>query len=144
MFNFFKKDKKHLIIGCHTDKVIIDAKQLTFPTDFNTLKEIFGKPSRKLEKSKNYVFWDSLGIFCAYTSPKEILSISIYQNKKDRSEYNTKRQFNGGLFLNDENITHKEFDKISLGEIAIIRLGSESESRYGFTIGANKDYKDLL
>lgn len=140
MFQFFTKKKKYIIINCITDEVLIDGRKLMFPTNYNTLIETFGKPSRELQKSKNYMFWDALGIFCAYNDADEILSVNFYQNNKMKSEYNTKQQFTGGLFFNSKNITNKEFGKISLGNVAIHRLGSESEVRFGFSLGVNNDF----
>ena len=139
MFKFFTK-KKYIIINCATDQVLIDGRHLMFPTNYNTLIETFGKPSRELQNSKNYMFWDSLGIFCAYNKADEILSINFYQNNRIKSEYNTKQQFSGGLFFNSKNITNNEFSKISLGKVAIHRLGSESETRFGFSLGINNNY----
>ncbi|CAM1349342.1 DUF7738 domain-containing protein [Tenacibaculum crassostreae] len=143
MFNFLKKKKvKNLVIECDTDMVSINKKSLTFPTDYDTLITILGKPSREITRSNNYMIWDAHGVFCGYTDGDNILSINIYQNKKDKSEYNTKKQFNGKLFLNNEEITNNEFGKIPLGKIAIHRLGSENEIRFGFSLGVNRDYKD--
>lgn len=139
MFKFFSK-KKYIIINCLTDEVLIDGSTLKFPTNYNTLIETFGKPSRELQQSKNYMFWDSLGIICAYNNADEILSVNFYQNNKIKSEYNTKQQFTGGLFFNSKNITNKEFKKISLGKVAIHRLGSESEIRFGFSLGVNNNF----
>ncbi|TYP96463.1 hypothetical protein C7447_10729 [Tenacibaculum adriaticum] len=142
MFNLFKKKKiSDLIIKCDTDFITINEKEITFPTNYNTLIEVLGTPSREINKTNNYLMWDNHGVFCGYTDKDNILSINIYQNKQDRSEYNTKRQFKGELFLNDENITNNEFGKIALGKLAIHRLGSESEIRFGFSIGVNRDYK---
>jgi len=140
MFQFFTNKKKFIIINCISDEVSIDGRKLVFPTNYNTLVETFGKPSRELQSTKNYVFWDSLGITCAYTNADEILSVNFYQNNKIKSTYNTKQQFKGGLFFNSKNITNKEFGKISLGKVAIHRLGSESEIRFGFSLGINNNY----
>ena len=143
MFNFLKKKKqKRLVIECDTDVITINSKPVTFPTNFETLISTFGKPDRKLNKSKNYIIWDKLGVFCGYENKDNILSINFYQNKQDRSEYNTKKQFTGKLILNNEEITNNEFSKISLGKLAILRLGSESTVRFGFSIGVNKTYKN--
>ncbi|CAM1365782.1 conserved hypothetical protein [Tenacibaculum sediminilitoris] len=143
MFNFFKKKKeKSLTIVCDTDIIHINNKPLTFPTNYTTLIDILGKPSRELKKSNDYIIWDVHGVFCGYTDKDSILSINIYQNKEDRSEYNTKKQFKGKLILNDEEITNNEFGKISLGKVAIHRLGRENDTRFGFSIGVNRDYRD--
>ncbi len=143
MFKFFKKKKvKSLTIVCDTDVIHINSKPLTFPTNYDALVEVLGKPSRELKKSNDYIIWDTHGIFCGYTERDNILSINIYQNKKDRSEYNTKKQFKGRLFLNNEEITNNEFGKIPLGKVAIHRLGRESDTRFGFSLGVNRDYKD--
>ncbi|WP_428742385.1 hypothetical protein [Tenacibaculum sp.] len=144
MLSFFKKKKvKDLVITCDTDVIHIDDKPLTFPTSYDALTQILGSPSRELEKSNNYIIWDQYGIFCGYTDSDNILSINIYQNKKDKSEYNTKQQFKGKLFLNEDEITNNEFGKIPLGKVAIHRLGSENEIRFGFSIGVNRDYREL-
>ncbi len=139
MFNFFKK-KKNIIISCKTDNILVNNKTLHFPTNYQTLIEVFGKPNREIEKSKNYILWDKKGIFCSYTNPDEILSICFYQNNKTRSNYNTKKQFKGELLLNNKTITHSEFSKISLGNVVIHRLGSEKETRFGFSLGVNTNY----
>lgn len=131
-----------MVIECDTDVVSINKKTLTFPTDYDTLITVLGKPSREITKSNNYMIWDSHGVFCEYTDSDNILSINIYQNKEDKREYNTKKQFKGKLFLNSEEITNNKFRKIPLGKIAIHRLGSEHEIRFGFSLGVNRDYKD--
>ena len=87
------------------------------------------------------MFWDDHGVFYGSNDVNNVLSIKFFQNKKDTSEYNTKNQFQGKLFLEDENITYEEFVTIPLGKAIIHRLGSESETRFGFSIGANLDYK---
>jgi len=142
MFSFFKKKKvKHLSIKCATDSITINDQTISFPTDYETLISVLGKPSREIKKSNTYFLWDDYGIFYGSNNLNKVLSINIYQNKKDKSEYNTKKQFKGSLFLNDEEITNSEFVKIPLGKVVIHRLGSENETRFGFSIGANLNYK---
>ena len=141
MFNFFKKKKvKHIIIKCSSEIITINDLPISFPTDFATLTSVLGKPSREIKKENIYLFWDDYGIFYGSKDLNNVLSINIFQNKKDTSEYNTKRQFKGELFLENENITNNEFGKIALGKNVIHRLGSESETRFGFSIGANLEY----
>lgn len=143
MFDFLKKKKvKQLTIKCFTDYITINEQPISFPTDYDTLTNVLGKPSREIKKSNIYLMWDDYGIFYGSKDLNNVLSINIYQNKKDTSEYNTKQQFKGNLFLDDEDITNNEFVKISLGKNVIHRLGSESETRFGFSIGANPDYKN--
>ncbi|MDY0781141.1 hypothetical protein [Tenacibaculum sp. IB213877] len=143
MFNFLKKKKtKHLVIKCDTDNITINNKEISFPTNYQNLATVLGKPSRQITKSNTYTFWDKYGIFCGYADENNILSINIYQNKLDTSEYNTKNQFKGKLFLNDEEITHNDFTKIGLGKLAILRLGSENENRFGFSLGVNRDFNN--
>ena len=145
MFQFFKKKKiPQPIIKCNTDIITIDDKIISFPTNYSTLIDILGTPTRELTKSNNYMIWDTKGVLCSYTDKDAILSINIYQNKQDKTEYNTKNQFLGKLFLEDEEITHNEFGKISLGNVAIHRLGSENSIREGFSIGINKNYSIKL
>ncbi len=143
MFNFLRKKKViDLVIKCDTDVIIINDKSITFPSDYDTLINVLGKPDRELEKTNHYMIWDKHGVFCGYTDRGNILSINVYQNKQDKSEYNTKKQFKGKLLLNDEEITNNEFGKIPLGKIAIHRLGSENEIRFGFSLGINRVYKN--
>jgi len=143
MFKFFKKKKaKPIVIKCSTNEVTINDKSISFPTDYSTLTQILGKPSREIKKSNIYLMWDDYGIFYGSNDLNNVLSIKFFQNKKDTSEYNTKKQFSGSLFLDDEDITNSEFGTIPLGKIVIHRLGSENETRFGFSIGANLDYKE--
>lgn len=138
MFSFLKKKRiPEITIICKTDTILINDQSISFPASYSQLVKILGEPSRELKKSKNYVFWDEIGIFCGYTDQNKILSIHIHQIKKNKTEYDTKQQFTGELFLNDENITNNEFSKISLGSITIHRLGSEKEIRYGFSLSIN-------
>lgn len=138
MFSFFKKKKTpQITIICKTDKVLINNQPLTFPTKYEKLIKILGEPSREIKKSKHYVFWDTIGVFCGYTDRNEIVSIHFIQIKKGKNNYTPKELFKGDLLLNNEAITNNEFSKISLGNIAVHRLGSENEIRYGFSIGVN-------
>lgn len=143
MFSLFKKkiNSKSIILDCKSNHLSIKDSNIVFPTNIDTLKSFFGKPSRKIQKETTYTFWDRLGVYVSYTNPDEILSINFFQNKKDRSEYNTKKQFRGKLMVNDSNVSYSEFKKISLGDIVIYGLGGY-EDRFGFSIGANFDYKD--
>lgn len=142
-FNFFRKKKvPNLVIKCEIDSISINDNLIIFPINYTNLITILGEPDRILKKTKNYLFWDKFGIFCGYTDEDSILSINAYQNKKDKSIYNTKNQFKGKLFLNNKEITNSEFDKISLGKLAIRRLGRDHEFRFGFNLGVNnRPYK---
>ncbi len=142
MFKFLKKKKvKHLTIKCSTNSITIDDQPISFPTDYSTLVAILGKPSREIKKTNTYLLWDDYGVFYGSNNLDNVLSINIYQNKKDTSEYNTKKQFQGHLFLDDEEITNNEFSKIVLDKYVIHRLGSENETRFGFSIGVNLEHK---
>lgn len=140
MFNFFKKKRKKHTISCDTDTILVNDVALDFPTNYDKLIAIFGTPTRELQKSKQYLIWDEDGVLCGYNDANEILSINFYQNKKDKSEYNTKKQFIGSLIFNEKDISNNEFDKIAIGKYAIHRLGSESEIRFGFSLGINNNY----
>ncbi len=142
MFNFLKKKKiQNFTVNCKTDSIYINDTNINFPTTYQTLLSILKEPTRQITTSKNYCIWDDFGISCSFENKENILSINFYQNKDKVSEYVAKKQFTGDLFLEDENITYSEFGKIGLGKIAIHRLGSEHETRFGFSIGVNNDYK---
>ncbi|SNR15189.1 DUF7738 domain-containing protein [Tenacibaculum jejuense] len=141
MFTIFKKKKqKYFIINCNTDSILVNGTPLTFPTDFENLVEIFGKPSRTINSSSEYVIWDDYGVSSSLKDDNKIVSINVYQNI-NASEYVPKKPYTGTLFFEEEDITFNEFSKIGLGKIAIHRLGSENETRFGFSLGINNDYK---
>lgn len=143
MLSFFKRKKKlDITINCTTNSININNKDVSFPTNHDTLVELFGKPTRQVSRSKEYSLWDNLGILCSYVTPDRIVSINFFQNKKDSSEFNTKKQFKGKIFLIDEEITNNEFHKIALEKYAIHRLGRETEIRFGFSVGLNNEYKN--
>ncbi|MFY7671682.1 hypothetical protein ACOSP6_11410 [Tenacibaculum sp. MEBiC06402] len=142
MFKFFKKKKqKEFTIRCSTDHLKINEDTLNFPCVYDNLFSVLGEPSRKINSSNEYLIWDEYGFLCSVNENGEILSLSVYQANNNVSEYVPKNGFNGKLFFEEDDITFKEFSKIGLGKIAIHRLGSESETRFGFSIGINNDYK---
>ncbi|WP_233898709.1 DUF7738 domain-containing protein [Tenacibaculum piscium] len=145
LLDFFKKKKaEKIIIRCDIDFITINETLLVFPTNYTTLVHILGKPDREIKKTNYYMFWDVHGIYCSYTNSQYILSINAYQytnnNIKNNSIYATKKLFSGELYLNEERITYSEFGKISLGKVAIHRLGKETDFRLGFNVGINKIY----
>lgn len=142
MFSIFKKKKqKYFIINCKTDNILINGVPLLFPTNYENLVAVFGEPTRTINSSKKHIIWDDYGISCSLKSDTEILAINVYQ-KNNLSEYVPKKPYTGTLFFDEEDITFDEFSKIGLGKIAIHRLGSEKETRFGFSLGINNDYKD--
>ena len=93
MFDFLKKKKvKKLTIKCNSESIIINDQPISFPTDYSTLTKVLGKPTREIKKSNIYLFWDDYGVFYGSNNLDKVLSINFYQNKKDKSEYNTKNQ----------------------------------------------------
>ncbi|WP_075343068.1 DUF7738 domain-containing protein [Tenacibaculum agarivorans] len=141
MFTIFKKKKqKHFIINCNTDSILVNGTALTFPTQYQNLVEVFGEPTRTINSSSEYIIWDDFGISCSLKSDDHIVSINVYQSS-NTSEYVPKKPYTGTLFFEEEDITFNEFSKIGLGKVAIHRLGSENETRFGFSIGINNDYK---
>ncbi|CAM1345207.1 DUF7738 domain-containing protein [Tenacibaculum amylolyticum] len=142
MLNLFKKKKqKEFIIHCNTDSLLINDTMLDFPTNHVRLTAIFGEPTRRIASTNEYLIWDDYGFSCTIQGDNTILSVNVYQSN-NVSEYVAKKPFTGKLYLEDKDITYNEFGKIGLGKVAIHRLGSENETRFGFSIGINKDYKD--
>jgi hypothetical protein len=142
MFTLFKKKKlKEYTISCATDSLQINDTEINFPCEPKDLINVFDNPSREIENSNKYLIWDDYGLSCTVNENETILSLNVYQENKSPSEYVPKKGFNGKLFFEEKDITFKEFSKIGLGKIAIHRLGSESETRFGFSIGVNTDYK---
>ncbi|CAL2094895.1 hypothetical protein [Tenacibaculum sp. 190524A05c] len=142
MLKFFKKKKqKEFNIHCSTDFLKVNDHLLNFPCIYSDLLTIFGEPTRKIDSSNEYLIWDDFGFSCSINENDQILSLSVYQGNNNPSEYVPQKSFNGKLFFEEDDITYNEFSKIGLGKIAIHRLGSESETRFGFSIGINNDYK---
>lgn len=142
MFKLFKKKKlKDFTIICKTNSIMVNDVELSFPTTYNTLVEIFGDPSRKIDGSNEYIIWDDYGFSCSVNDSQAILAVNVYQSN-NVSTYVAKKPFKGKLYFDDKDITYTEFGKIGLGKVAIHRLGSEHETRFGFSIGINNDYKN--
>ncbi|MCH2031914.1 MAG: hypothetical protein MK202_00215 [Tenacibaculum sp.] len=142
MLKFFKKKKqKEFNIQCATDYLKINEHMLDFPCTHEDLTKIFGEPTRKISSSNEYLIWDEFGFLCSVNDNDQILSLSVYQGNNNPSEYVPQTSFYGKLFFEEDDITYNEFSKIGLGKIAIHRLGSETETRFGFSIGVNNDFK---
>ncbi|TCI90034.1 DUF7738 domain-containing protein [Tenacibaculum sp. M341] len=140
MLKFLKKKKtKEINIVCKTNEVIINDIKINFPTTTEELIAVFEEPSRKIEGTNQYLIWDDLGISCTIKGDNEILSINVYQSN-NISEYVAQKPFAGKLYLEEDEITFSDFSKIGLNTVAIHRLGSESENRFGFSVGINNEY----
>lgn len=143
MLNFFKKKKpKEFNIQCATNYLKINEHIVNFPCNKKDVINILGEPTRKIYSGNEYMIWDKFGFLCSVNENNEILSLSVYQENSNPSEYVPQTNFYGKLFLEEKDITFKEFCKIGLGKIAIHRLGSEKETRYGFSIGINHNFKN--
>lgn len=142
MLKFFKKKKqKEFTINCATDYLKINEYLLDFPCKDSDLLAVFGEPTRKISSSNEYLIWDEYGFLCSVNDNNQIVSLRVYQGTNNPSEYVPQKSFSGKLFLEEDDITFNEFSKIGLGKIAIHRLGSENETRFGFSIGVNNNYK---
>ena len=85
------------------------------------------------------VFHKNLSYVNAISSDHEFLGLQAYMDRIDARTPPASR--NDPREETVERVTLK-FGKIGLGKVAIHRLGSENETRFGFSIGINKDYKD--
>lgn len=142
MFSIFKKKKiKEFTIQCETNVIQINDTALHFPCSIDDLTQVFDQPTRNINTSYQYAIWDDFGFSCSINENQKIVSLNVYQGNDNPSDYVPKKPFTGKLFLEEEDITFNEFSKIGLGKIAIHRLGSESETRFGFSIGVNTEYK---
>ena len=148
MINISKKkenSKIQILIECNKNRIKINGKEVSFPIDLNTLKEIFGEPSKQEHDLLWEVIWDDLGIYTEFTSGHDISDIKLLLYTNHKLKHLPEKFFNGQIKVHDREITNEKFKEFNLKKYKVIKLAYKREVEiYSIYIGKNFDYKEEI
>ncbi|MDY7395659.1 hypothetical protein UMM65_10430 [Aureibaculum sp. 2210JD6-5] len=133
MLNLFKKNKLQSIrIDCFENQLKINGIPLTFPTNYDTLVNIFGEPSKigstKLTNSQINC-WNESGLYCDYSSSQHILMLCFVISKNHKLELAPKQLFKGNIFIEGQQIYIDEISKTKFQNYTLNKLTYRGESK---------------
>ncbi|WP_291963631.1 DUF6892 domain-containing protein [Maribacter sp.] len=146
MFSFLKKNRpKPIHIVGTNEHLLINDVAIEFPTNYETLVNAFGEPSRtgktKLSKSP-VICWDTEGIYCSCGSYSHIYGFSLIFSKKHQLDLAPKNNFSGTILINDENVQFGDFLDIAHPKYVVGKLTYKNEAEpYALSFRINIDAK---
>jgi len=110
-----RKEKGTVIIKCDPKGIRINNSSISFPTNYNILKTIFGDATRiePINQTKNKVYlWDELGIYCSSPDPEKMLMLLLVEDNRYGLGHQPKNNFTGTVQIDGEdmNTTLKNVD----------------------------------
>lgn len=110
-----RKEKGTVIIKCDPKGIRINNSSISFPTNYNILKTIFGDATRiePINQTKNKVYlWDDLGIYCSSPDPEKMLMLLLVEDNRYGLGHQPKNNFTGTVQIDGEdmNTTLKNVD----------------------------------
>ncbi|MCV6628857.1 MAG: hypothetical protein OIF50_03255 [Flavobacteriaceae bacterium] len=140
----FKKKRNsssNIIVESHTNQIKINGREVSFPIDYDTLVEIFGKPSREEHDVVWQVIWDKLGIYTEYATSDAIFYIRFLLSNKHQLKYFPKKFFCGQIKVDNQEVTQENFKEIKLKKYEVSKNTYEGEAQpYTISIGLNFFY----
>lgn len=142
MLNLFKKTKpKNIQIKCYETRLEINGIELTFPTNYKTLVEILGEPSKKsrTKLTRSYInCWDKYGVYCNYASSDNILGFSLILSKNHSLENFPNQFFKGEILDSNRKINHHELTQIGFENYVLKKMTYQGEKKpYAISIRLN-------
>lgn len=145
MIDIFKKKEKsetQILIECDKNQIKINGLEVSFPIHLNTLKEIFGEPSRKEYDLLWQVMWDDLGIYTDYGSWDNILDLKFLLSTYHKLKHFPSNFFSGQIKVDNKEITSDNFEEFDLKKHTVRKLTYTGQLEpYSISIGKNYDYK---
>ncbi|WP_299315967.1 hypothetical protein [uncultured Aquimarina sp.] len=146
MFKIFKKKEKkgvRILVQCDEKCITINNLEVTFPIHLNTLKELFGEPSKQDHDLLWRVVWDDLGIYADYATWDNILNIKFLLSKKHKLKHFPKSFFSGKISVDNNEIQNEDFKKFELKKHKVQKLTYKGQVKpYSISIGKNLNFKE--
>lgn len=148
MMDIFKKKEKsknQILIECDKNQIKINGLEVSFPIHLNTLKEIFGEPSRQEYDLLWQVIWDDLGIYTDYGSWDNILDVNFLISGYHELNHFPANFFAGQIKVDNKEITNDNFEGFDFKKYKIRKLTYQGQAEpYSISIVKNFDYKEEI
>ncbi len=123
----------------------MNGLEVSFPIHLNTLKEVFGEPSKQEHDLSWKVVWDDLGIYVDYGTWDNILNVNFLLSNNHKLKYFPKKFFSGQIKVDNKEITNENFEEIDLEKHIIRTLPYKWKAEpHSISIGKNFDYKEEI
>lgn len=138
-----KKKKENTVIECDSKAIKINSTRIEFPTNYNVLEKILGKPNRieTVRNSKNKVYlWDDLGIYCSTATPDNMLMILLVEDNRYGLGHQPLNNFKGTVIIDGEPISDS-IQNVSEDRPYMIRSIIKDDNQVAIALGWNPDFK---
>lgn len=145
IFKKKEKSKNQILIECDKNQIKINGLEVTFPIHLNTLKEIFGEPSRQEYDLLWQVVWDDLGIYTDYGSWDNILNVNFLISGYHELNHFPANFFAGQIKVDNKEITNDNFEEFDFKKHKVRKLTYQGQAEpYSISIVKNFDYKEEI
>lgn len=145
IFKKKEKSKNQILIECDKNQIKINGLEVSFPIHLNTLKEIFGEPSRQEYDLLWQVVWDDLGIYTDYGSWDNILNVNFLISGYHELNHFPANFFAGQIKVDNKEITNDNFEEFDFKKHKIRKLTYQGQTEpYSISIVKNFDYKEEI
>lgn len=134
-----KKKASTVSIECGPKEIHINNTLISFPTNYNTLKSIFGEASRiePIKQTNNNVYlWDSLGIYCSSNNPEKMLMLLFVEDNRYGLGHQPKNNFAGTVFIDGKPIDSSLSD-VGIDRPYMIRSIIKENKQVAIALGWN-------
>ncbi|PHS30190.1 MAG: hypothetical protein COA95_09850 [Methylophaga sp.] len=134
-----------ILVECDEDSIYINGLEITFPIHLNTLKDIFGEPTKEEYDVVWHVTWDNYGVYAEYVVWNNIFDIKFLLSNTHKLKHFPNNFFNGQFLLDSLEIQLGDFEEIQLNKSIIQQLTYKGETEpYSIAIGKNFDHKEII
>jgi len=134
-----KKKAITITVECNLKDIYINNSLISFPTNYNTLKNILGEATRiePIKQTKNNVYlWDELGIYCSSNDPEKMLMLLLVEDIRYGLGHQPLKNFKGNVLIDGESI-EKTIGNVDLDRPYMIRSIIKDKNRVAIAIGWN-------
>jgi len=134
-----RKEKGTVIIKCDPKGIRINNSSISFPTNYNILKTIFGDATRiePIKQTKNKVYlWDELGIYCSSPDPEKMLMLLLVEDNRYGLGHQPKNNFTGTVQIDGEDM-NTTLKNVDIDRPYIIRSVIKENKQVAIALGWN-------
>jgi hypothetical protein len=134
-----RKEKGTVIIKCDPKGIRINNSSISFPTNYNILKTIFGDATRiePINQTKNKVYlWDDLGIYCSSPDPEKMLMLLLVEDNRYGLGHQPKNNFTGTVQIDGEDM-NTTLKNVDIDRPYIIRSVIKENKQVAIALGWN-------
>lgn len=134
-----KKKTETISVSCSSKDIVLNTTVISFPTNYNILKNILGEASRiePIKQTKNKVYlWDDLGIYCSTSDPEKMLMLLLVEDNRYGLGHQPLKNFTGSVTI-DGKPMEETIQNVGLDRPYIIRAIIKEDKQVAIALGWN-------